>query len=384
MLFACRELSLYCLEPGVTGLPEVHNPYQLPMRDSVDVILVTTNWYRWMRATRADDIDGVFARLRRASRAVVGVEGWDTFDLGLPPSGLEHVDLLIKAQGLYLDRDRYNARSGPLYPRGPLVWSPDEGSRYDRRHLDKLRLSVPCFLGIDRRVRDRVRRAKPDIGLRAAWLRRAGDIALESSLAAELRLRRPRALAHCVVSLTHVSRLELLRALRAAEVSGEHRVIAVPENVYGTPSLDSKVPIEVRAAWQDELSREGLLGEPESRPVYRRAMLAHRSVLAPTGYGELTFRHAEAWLSGRVLVCPDVSYAQTMFPFVDRRNVVFSSDDWSDLPGILEGLARDAESARRIGRTGREDWLRWSAEADRLLDAGIAAHVREALGTALP
>jgi hypothetical protein len=80
-------------------------------------------------------------------------------------------------------------------------------------------------------------------------------------------------------------------------------VTAIPNNVYGTPYLADEIPSEVRTEWRDELRREGLLRGPQ--PV---------SVLARTGYGELTFRHAEAWLSGRVLVCANTSHAQTMFP----------------------------------------------------------------------
>jgi hypothetical protein len=98
---------------------------------------------------------------------------------------------------------------------------PNDEPPYESSQLDKFRLSVPGFLGVQRQVRDQVGRAKPDITPRAARLRRFGDQALETALAAELRLRRPRKLAHCVGTLTHRSRVDLLRILPVAGVPGD-------------------------------------------------------------------------------------------------------------------------------------------------------------------
>ena len=378
ILFVCSDLEMYCPSNDAVGLAEVHNPYHLPVTDRLDVVLVTTEWYLWLSRHHPDKVDSVFSALRRASGAVVGYEGFDTFDLGFPAAGFDHLDVLIKAQGVYNDRDRYNWRSGPMFSRDRRHQRPIAPTeRYHDRHLQKLRLSVPCFLGVDRRVRNQVRHAKPDISGRTDLARRIGDMGLEAAVTAGMRIARPTKTVHCVGTLSHVTRLDLFRLLDRVGVSGSRGVTGVPLNVFGTEYLDGPVPEALRTEWTRELEGLGVLTKAQSRPLYRLRMLAHRSVLAPTGYGEITFRHAEAWLSGRALVCPDVSFADTMFPFADQRNVLFCADDWSDLPEILTALEQDENLWATVARGGRRDWQSWSADYRGLLRRGIVDHLDE-------
>jgi hypothetical protein len=381
MLFACSELSLGALPPEITGLPEAQNPYELPSIDNPDIVLVTTNWYRWLEATHGDEVERVFSRLRQSAGAVVGCEEWDTFDLGLPPAAFDHVDLVIKTQGLYTDRERYNLRGGAVYPRTAAGPEPlPTGARYTMSQLDKLRLSVPCFLGVDRRVRARVRRAKPDIPVRSTWVRQVGDVLLEGAVGAQAQVQRPKKLAHFVGSLSHISRLDLVRTLQQIGASGDHRITAVPSRVFGSEYRSKRVPSSVRTAWREELRQDNLLGAARGRASFRRSMPAHKIVLAPFGFGELTFRHAEAWASGRALVCPNMTYAETMYPFRNGHNVLFCSPDWADLPQIVSDLNGDEQLWRSIGSAGRRDWRAWSAGYEQILRAGIVDHLREALG----
>ena len=277
MLFACPGLTLHCLTPEALAMREVHNPYHLDATDHVDVALVTTEWYLWLASRGDAELTRVMDRLRRSADAVVGYEGFDTFDLGLPPRGFDHLDLVIKAQGLYADRHRYNARQGAMYPRAPVdggvLGSKDT---YSDKQLEKLRLSVPCFLGVDRRVRARARAAKPDISASTARVRRVADRALETMIAAQTRLQRPTKLVHCVGALSHVSRMDVFRILEGAGVTGDHRVTSIPEHVFGTNQLDAAIPQSTRDAWETELRGLGVLHAQQSRVRYRLNMVAHR------------------------------------------------------------------------------------------------------------
>jgi len=386
LVLACPGLSVGCFPPDVLGVPGDHNPYLLPYRNRCNVALVTSAWYERLASSRPDDVEPVFTRLRQAADAVVALDVSDGFDLGSRPSFLDRVDLALKAQGIYRDRDLYNMRRAPLHPShpGPPEPAPPE-QRFRPEQLEKLRLSVPCFLAVDRRIRHQIRRAKPDIPKAARWRRWIGDIALETGLAAERRARPPTKLVHCVGGLSHVSRLDLMRLLRELGVSGEHRVTGIPDWVAGTEyySRVEKVPPDLQSQWEEELRELGVWGPAESRPRYRQSMLAHKAVLAPRGHGEVTYRHAEAWLSGRALVCHDLRGVETMFPFRDGENVIFCSPDWSDLPRILEELESDNELSASIGSAGRQDWIRWCADPWRVLEDGIVRPIREALAAGM-
>ena len=69
-----------------------------------------------------------------------------------------------------------------------------------------------------------------------------------------------------------------------------------------------------------------------------------------------------------------------MFPFADKRNVVFCSADYRDLPTLLAELAQDENLCATIGRYGRYDWRRWSTDTGRLLNEGVVNHLWEAVG----
>jgi hypothetical protein len=84
-----------------------------------------------------------------------------------------------------------------------------------------------------------------------------------------------------------------------------------------------------------------------SRLRYLLELRLHQVAVAPTGYGELTYRHGEALMIGAALVCQDLSHVEMMFPFADRENVAFCRPDLSDLRSTVEGLVRDEDQRRR-------------------------------------
>ena len=57
-------------------------------------------------------------------------------------------------------------------------------------------------------------------------------------------------------------------------------------------------------------------------------------------------------MSGRPLVCSDLSHVRTMFPFRDGVNAVFCQPDFSDIATIAAALRSDRASADNSGRDG--------------------------------
>lgn len=387
LLFACPRLELFALPEGRLGLGSAHNPYGLPVLERPDAILMTVNWYAWLEQQGEAVVDRVFARLREASGVIVALEGLDMFSLRMSPRGIERVNLVLKAQGLYRDPELYNYEVGPYYP--GANWARKVRRRsdaaYRREHVEKLRLSLPCFIGVDRWIRARVRRVKAALSPLQRAVRNAGDWLSELETAA-LRpfFANPTRTVHCTVYLSHIQRLELLLWLKRMGVSGLLGISQVPPHIFGTPHFEEPLPHGELAAIRATIAEHGLGHAPLNRNRFKRTMLAHKLVVAPTGYGELTFRHAEAWEQGRTLVCQDLSHVETMFPFEEGRNVLYCRPDFSDLGGLLRAVEADAVDWRRIGAWGRADWRAWIADREAIFERGIARYLNEAIGAPQP
>lgn len=379
-LFACKDISLHAFPGGTFPAAPPAAPLRLPVLERPDVVLVSTDWYLWLARQGPDAVEDAFRRLRRLCDVIVGIEGHDAFALWMPPDGVDRVDLLVKTQGLFRDRDLYNFKVGPLHPGANWTRKTEPTDRpYSPRQLDKLRLSFPCFIAVDRRVRARIRRKMFGFGAAARAVRGFGDLlsTLEGRLLGSLIV--PEQTAQCLVSLTHITRLELLIALREARVSGQFGVASVTELIGGTergtaPATPAQVG-EIR----DTLRRHGLLHPGMSRYQFKRSLLRHKAVIAPAGYGELTLRHADAWEQSRALVCPGLDHVETMFPFERGRNVLFCKPDYSDILPLLEDIRSGRVDHAALGLRGNEDWRAWIQDVDGILSRGVTAHLREAL-----
>src|SRR5580704_6361026 len=154
----CPGLELFTLEPARMGLAQAPNPFGLAPVERADVVLVSTTWYQWLAARHPDSIDAVFRALERSAGVIVGVESNDELQLGLPPEGLQRMACLIKGGGLYRDRELYNYEVGPRFPGARWVErTRPRASRYAPRELEKLRMSIPCFLWVAPGARRRLR-----------------------------------------------------------------------------------------------------------------------------------------------------------------------------------------------------------------------------------
>ena len=381
LLFACSGLQLSALQPESLGLEGDHNPYRLPLIERPNAVLLTMDWYMGLAQRGQADVDRVFNRLRSCSPRIVGLEGFDLFGLRMPPEALDRVDVVLKAQGVYRDRELYNYEVGPYYPGANWTGKLRRSKRqYSPAQLDKIRLSLPCFIGSDREVRRRVRRVKPAISQFQRLARGFGD--WWNAVETELRHRMPGDppyTAHCLVALSHVQRLELLLALKRAGVTGLLGASVVPEYMWGTERFEDEVPEAERERIRETIRAAGLRLGPMGRNRFKRSILDHKVVIAPTGYGELTFRHAEAWEQGRALVCQDLSHVETLFPFRDRDNVLYCKPDFSDLPELLAAVESGAIDYRKVGRQGRRDWNRWIGDLDAVFERGVLKHLDEAV-----
>ena len=378
----CPGLEFLTLAPRSLGLMESPNPFHLPEDDEADAVLVASSWYDWLEARHSEQLPAVLRNLERRADAVLGFDGVDQFALGLPPRALERFAAVIKAQGVYRDRDLYNYLVGPRYP--DAVWTEKlrpSADRYRSADLAKLRVSVPCFL-VDHPAVRRVSRSREPMSRRVAMARGLGEGMLDRALMHAPLRRRPLQV-HCLVALTHAQRIEALRLLDG--YSGRRGVTRVREFIGGTEGprvraagFDDSIPDAVRQRLEE--MAEPYLTASVGRLRYQLDLARHQVSVAPTGYGELTYRHAEAWRAGAALVCQDVSHVEMLLPMTHHGNVAFCRPDLSDLRETVEELLGDDDLRLGIVRNGRRTFRGWWASWGDHLYGGIEAHIRQVLG----
>jgi Glycosyl transferases group 1 len=382
----CPGLELCTLDPERLGLADAPNPFGLELVERVDVALVSTAWYQWLALRHPDRLDRVFAALERDAGTIVGVESSDELQLGLPPAGLARMACVIKGGGLYRDRDLYNYEVGPRFP--DARWTervrPRE-SHYAPPELEKLRLSIPCFLWVAPAARRRLRARREEQTRAGRILRAAADGMVAPLLAvAGARGARPHDV-HCVGSLSHVQRLDALRLLDG--LGGHSGLTGVPERVSGLAGAEPfwhGEPLTADARRTLTAQARPYLRAATSRVSYQLDLTRHRVAVAPCGHGELTYRHAEALAAGAALVCQDLSHAETMFPFADRANVFYCRPDLSDLRSLIDELLCDERLRRAVAAEGRRVYRAWTRRWREHLLVGVQAPIFTALGVHTP
>lgn len=361
------------------------NPFGLPIVESADVVLVSSFWHNWLLREHPDQVASVFKGFERRARTVVGLECEDAFALLLlPPSEMDRYALVIKSHGVYRDRDLYNYASGAPYPGDRWTEKATRLSQpYSSAQLERLRLGLPCLVRDVAHVRRSNRRRARAMGgassgayTRAVWAVKAGaDLTIRAGLTRSPLRRRPLDV-HCVGSVTHTQRIEALRRLEG--LGGVRGITGVHERFRGL-TLDA----EFDKGHRDQIAEQV---RPFARPAaarwrYQMDLRRHRIVVAPSGFGELTFRHGEALRAGAALVCPSLAHVEIRFPFEDGRNVVWCRTDLSDLRERVCELLVDEDRRLMIAGTGRRDMFVWERGWRALMDAAIAAPLREALGS---
>lgn len=349
-------------------------PYNLEKVRSGRCAVVASGFLAALRPRVA--VEELVSRLRRSFDEVVFWDHADPFQLDLGANELALFDRVLKVNGLYKDPDLYNYEVGAPSPSGN--WTQKKtlrpGPRYAPDDLAALRLGPPCFLSSVPKVRSRTRT------LYQGWLERSlkdrvDDVA--DVWVSLTRLRAPQRTAHVAGTLSHVQRADALRRIRQAGVPFFGGITSVPPFIAGFDGRFgmNRLDPQARARVEAELREEGLMMAPLARPNYVASMLSCKAVVSITGYGEICFRMAEAWVAGRVLVCQDLSHVQTGFPLEPGRNVVYCRPDLSDLAAILDDIECHWPRYRQIAEQGRQDFQAWSRRAPEMIGETLACLV---------
>ncbi len=368
--------------PELLGLPALPNPFALPDLEAPQVVLLSTYWTDWLTRVHPDRSSTVLDRLANLPCPTVGLDATDSFALGFVPRQMERFQLVLKAQGVYRDRELYNYQVGVRCAGGN--WTDKRMQRtkmYTAAALEKIRLSVPCMMREIPRIRSDVRARTVEMGIagdrplsaREVRSRAALDAVADRALRS-VPVRGRRRQLHRLFALTHLQRLDALELLR--EYTGTQGISMMPSGVEGA---DHDQPASLQAI---EARAAPFLRSALARPRFVADLCQHKLGFAPCGYGEITFRHAEVLLTGAALVCQSLAHVETMFPFEDGRNVVFCRPDLRDLREVIDGLLADDAGRRRVARAGRRDFREWSLRWPEVLRRAVELPLREALGEA--
>jgi hypothetical protein len=377
---AAPNLELLTLDGPTMGLPRAPNPFGLPLADKADVVLVSAYFVRWLRWNHPDKIGAVFDRLERVATVIAGLDGVDEFALYFPPELMERFTLVLKTNGLYKDRDLYNYRVGTLAPGGRWTEKLEPlGERYSDYALSKLRLSMHLFMRVTvpalrqerRREAKTMLLASRRMTTRELIARYTSDSLVDATLShMPLGLRTQQV--HCVGQLSHIQRLETVQ--RLVDFSGAKGITSVPKNVAG---IGFPVPEDRHA--QLERQVEPYRFERLGRYRFQLSVARHKVGVAPTGYGEMTYRHGEVMRAGAALVCQSLEHVEMQFQFRDDENVVFCRPDLADLTERVRELLADDERRLRIAGAGRRYLLEWNARWHEHYFHGIEKPLRDAL-----
>jgi len=140
-------------------------------------------------------------------------------------------------------------------------------------------------------------------------------------------------------------------------------------------------------AYQRRMLRERLGDRIPSDKLGRGGYFAElqtsRAVLSPFGLGEITLKDFEVFLTGSLLVKPDMSHLET-WPdlFRDEETMLSVRWDMEDLDAVLDRIEADPATAQKIAAQGQDNYMRHVAddEAATLFAAHFANMVSEAAG----
>ncbi len=363
-------------------LPAYGCPYGLPSIRSGDTVVISSSWLAHLRQLGIKVTSQVLLPLRERFNRIVGIDHGDPFLLCLPDEEVSLMDVILKVNGVYNDPDFNNYLVGA--PTSDGKWTEKTERReppYQPANLRKMVLSIPCFLGTIPEMRAKTRRYYSQSTIQR-MSRSVGDRLL-AGLPKMLRASNPpRSTVHFFASLTHIQRAVALRKLKASSLRWKGGITNIPAYVTGFNGAGMvTLSNDEQTSLRERMAKEGLLTDSMNRFRYQFSMADCKAVLSITGYGELCFRMAEAWANRRVLVCQDISHAQTLFPFQTGRNVLYCRPDLSDLVEILEDLECNFPKYIDIAEQGHQDWVEWSQQSNRILQQGFAPLYEESKAT---
>jgi hypothetical protein len=380
LFFACPDLEIGAFDGRKIGIEDNPNPYQLPYYDKADCVFMSTDWVEWVIKEKKLDIRTVLNNLRKYADKIVGADGFDTFSVFMPPEAIDEMDFVLKAQGYYKDRELHNYEVGTFYGNG-INWFDKIKKRqftYTNTQLDKLRLSLPCIINIQPVVRKRIRKVKPNISSSTAFFRAIVDQCSAFDTRIERSLIKPSMGVHFIGSLTHFSRIRFLKILKQNNISGRYGITGFEPYFWGSYDDMGLINRETEQVI-NYLKKNQYWMERMNRILFKRTLLNYFVIAAPNGFGELTFRHAEALEAERLLICQDLSHVEMMFPFINGHNAVFCKPDFSDFNEIVQHIfhGNNFSEYKQIAKTGRNEWIAWIKNIDAVLYEGVTKYLIE-------
>jgi hypothetical protein len=371
-LVSAGELPFAAVDVSFLKLSHYTCPYRMPMIERGNTVVVVSGWLRRLQQ-QALSAPRVLDALRERFQRIIGLDHADPFQLDFTDEIMDAMDVVLKVNGVYRDPDLYNYAVGAPTPDGRWTEKVEPRAvRYKPRNLEKIRVSVPCFLGVATEVRRRVRRHYCD-SVAVRTIRSVGDRVLECLPRPLDSTRPPRYTAHFYGSLTHVQRIEAIRKLKASSIPWRGGITAVPPFIsglrgVGIARLDAAEQRELTAA----LASEGVLVSRRGRLGYQLTMRDCKAVVSIAGYGELCFRIAEAWANRRILVCQSVAHAEMLFPLVSGWNAVFCRPDLRDLTYILDDIECNFGKYIDVAERGHQEWVERSTNFQQVIREGFA------------
>ena len=202
----------------------------------------------------------------------------------------------------------------------------------------------------------------------------------------KLRVSWSNALANHSYSWLGQARTRLKRWLRRPSPLG-------PPNRWTAPSYQRRIPISARFGldyskatikYQRERIKKLLGNRAQTDRIKRREYFLEMEnstvVLAPFGWGEFNYRDYHAFLSGALLVKPNMSHMET-WPDLYRDGVTMLSFDWDldTMLDVLETALQDKDGYLGIAETGQETYKRHlaSEQAEELFAERVYSVITE-------
>lgn len=101
------------------------------------------------------------------------------------------------------------------------------------------------------------------------------------------------------------------------------------------------------------------------RRAYMRELAASKVVVSPFGLGEITLKDFEVFLTGGLLLKPDMSHLDTWPDFFRAGDTMMAhSWDLDDLPGMVDDCLARFDELRAIAAAGQDNYRRHTSDAD--------------------
>lgn len=341
-LLSTPGLSFYCVDQIDQMM--FLNTYILKTRKLglSEFVVVTTNFDNWLHVQYTDQqIDSFYKRLKCSYKKIIALDTLDTFDLGFSNETIKYFNKIIKPQGVYKDKTRYIQNF------------------LSKQELHKIALSFPCFISVIPEVRKKVRKIKRYNDFKNIFLysldkvipRLSGVIPKVKDV-------------NFIGSATNSIRIDLVNKL-----SDTTFLITSVLSISNFPQmiLDHKTNKIVELT---SLERYNKLSMDKSsyrvnRYKYLYRMMRSKVLLSPPGYGELAFRHGEAMMLNRLLLCESLDSVDILYEFKHQQNCLYYNN-LDELEHLLLIVLSDKKKLKEISKNRYETWKWWSFDFDEL------------------